>query len=631
MEIPPGGRALVRTGVAIALPEGYVGLVHPRSGLAARLGVTVLNAPGTVDAGYRGEILVNLVNHDPVAPGEDLPGRPDRATCRAAGGAGPLPRRRRAAGLRAGRGRPRVDRRARGPAPDRLGAEGRERTDVLARTRTRGAARAATTAAAAVAERPADGVRRPSTGSADAGGRRPSTARTTSAEAPAGVQRLDLGSLQIPAIPSVEVRVQANPEGADPAGGAGQRRQRAAARRVRRARAPRASGTRSATRSASRCSATASPPRRPTGEYGIELRARVRTAGRPDRPALRRHRRAALDGPRASSRARRPPTRSRPAPLVECLHGLVVDRGQEAKPVREPLPLRLPKDADRAGPAAAGRGRAPAPTAPPTERRQAPRPAGPSPRRRPSPRTPLSAVEPPRIPAPAARRGAVTAVTRTLNGASRPAGGVEESDAEGHGDRPEPHVAAAVLQRLTADEDELEAEELQRRAPSPAACRPGSACRGQLVTVTGRLRTVVYTPRTNLPTLEADLYDGSDVVTLVWLGRRHIAGIEPGRQLTARGRIAVRDDRKVIYNPYYELEADQMTSSPHGDRRRKIQPASPDGRGAAASRSPSRWPSSSAAGAGWSSRASRSLVFVSSTSSGELRPGADRLGRRRGG
>jgi hypothetical protein len=78
--------------------------------------------------------------------------------------------------------------------------------------------------------------------------------------------------------------------------------------------------------------------------------------------------------------------------------------------------------------------------------------------------------------------------------------------------------------------------------------------RGDRVTVTGRLRTVVYTPRTNLPTLEADLYDGSDVVTLVWLGRRQIAGIEPGRSLTASGRMAVRDDRKVIYNPYYELD-----------------------------------------------------------------------------
>jgi len=64
VEIAPGERALVGTGVAVALPEGYVGLVHPRSGLAARLGVTVLNAPGTVDAGYRGEIKVNLVNHD---------------------------------------------------------------------------------------------------------------------------------------------------------------------------------------------------------------------------------------------------------------------------------------------------------------------------------------------------------------------------------------------------------------------------------------------------------------------------------------------------------------------------------------------------------------------------------------
>lgn len=63
--ISPGERALVPTGVAIALPEGTVGLVHPRSGLAARHGVSIVNAPGTVDAGYRGEIMVNLVNLDP--------------------------------------------------------------------------------------------------------------------------------------------------------------------------------------------------------------------------------------------------------------------------------------------------------------------------------------------------------------------------------------------------------------------------------------------------------------------------------------------------------------------------------------------------------------------------------------
>ncbi|MDO4913370.1 MAG: dUTP diphosphatase [Bifidobacteriaceae bacterium] len=64
-ELKPFERALVSTGIAIALPAGYVALVHPRSGLAAKQGVTVLNAPGTVDAGYRGEIKVPLINLDP--------------------------------------------------------------------------------------------------------------------------------------------------------------------------------------------------------------------------------------------------------------------------------------------------------------------------------------------------------------------------------------------------------------------------------------------------------------------------------------------------------------------------------------------------------------------------------------
>jgi dUTP pyrophosphatase len=63
--LAPGQRALVPTGVALALPAGYAGFVHPRSGLAARHGITIVNAPGTIDAGYRGEILVNLVNLDP--------------------------------------------------------------------------------------------------------------------------------------------------------------------------------------------------------------------------------------------------------------------------------------------------------------------------------------------------------------------------------------------------------------------------------------------------------------------------------------------------------------------------------------------------------------------------------------
>ena len=64
LTLGPGERALVPTGVSIALPEGYVALVHPRSGLAARHGLSIVNAPGTVDAGYRGEIKVLLINHD---------------------------------------------------------------------------------------------------------------------------------------------------------------------------------------------------------------------------------------------------------------------------------------------------------------------------------------------------------------------------------------------------------------------------------------------------------------------------------------------------------------------------------------------------------------------------------------
>ena len=70
VDLAPGERAVVRTGIAIALPDGYAGFVHPRSGLAARHGITLVNAPGTVYAGYRGEIKVLLVNHDRTQPVE---------------------------------------------------------------------------------------------------------------------------------------------------------------------------------------------------------------------------------------------------------------------------------------------------------------------------------------------------------------------------------------------------------------------------------------------------------------------------------------------------------------------------------------------------------------------------------
>ncbi|MDT5107832.1 MAG: dUTP pyrophosphatase, partial [Mycobacterium sp.] len=68
VELPPGRRALVPTGIAVAIPHGMVGLVHPRSGLAARVGLSIVNSPGTIDAGYRGEIKVALINLDHEEP-----------------------------------------------------------------------------------------------------------------------------------------------------------------------------------------------------------------------------------------------------------------------------------------------------------------------------------------------------------------------------------------------------------------------------------------------------------------------------------------------------------------------------------------------------------------------------------
>ena len=68
VELAPGQRALVSTGVEVAIPHGMVGLIHPRSGLAARVGLSIVNSPGTIDAGYRGEIRIALINLDPATP-----------------------------------------------------------------------------------------------------------------------------------------------------------------------------------------------------------------------------------------------------------------------------------------------------------------------------------------------------------------------------------------------------------------------------------------------------------------------------------------------------------------------------------------------------------------------------------
>jgi len=112
----------------------------------------------------------------------------------------------------------------------------------------------------------------------------------------------------------------------------------------------------------------------------------------------------------------------------------------------------------------------------------------------------------------------------------------------------------SLLRRLTASAHHLDAEEL-RSEVERLECHPvGQLRRGEFVTVAGRLRAVVYTPRETVPTLEAELFDGSAAIGLVWLGRRRIAGVEPGRRLMARGRVGVHDGQLAIYNPWYELQ-----------------------------------------------------------------------------
>ena len=81
----------------------------------------------------------------------------------------------------------------------------------------------------------------------------------------------------------------------------------------------------------------------------------------------------------------------------------------------------------------------------------------------------------------------------------------------------------------------------------------GEAPDRELVELRGTVRSILVRPRGGVPALEAELYDGSGVVTILWLGRRRIAGIDPGRSLTVRGRIGVHDGDRIMYNPRYEL------------------------------------------------------------------------------
>lgn len=125
----------------------------------------------------------------------------------------------------------------------------------------------------------------------------------------------------------------------------------------------------------------------------------------------------------------------------------------------------------------------------------------------------------------------------------------------------EPGRFRRAVHRLTAQASDLDAEELQKQHGKYGAT-PLSACVDRTpVTVFGTIRSLTIRPRAGTPALEAELFDGADVVTLVWLGRRTIAGIEPGRQLRATGRITSGEGRRLIYNPRYELLAPDSVDS----------------------------------------------------------------------
>ncbi len=114
-------------------------------------------------------------------------------------------------------------------------------------------------------------------------------------------------------------------------------------------------------------------------------------------------------------------------------------------------------------------------------------------------------------------------------------------------------MLARAWRRLGSSNEELESEDLQRQVAEEGAV-PIRTCEDrQQVSLTGTITTVTIHPRGGHPALEVELRDGSGAVTLVWLGRRQIPGVNPGRTIKIWGRISCHDGRRLVYNPRYEL------------------------------------------------------------------------------
>jgi hypothetical protein len=123
-----------------------------------------------------------------------------------------------------------------------------------------------------------------------------------------------------------------------------------------------------------------------------------------------------------------------------------------------------------------------------------------------------------------------------------------------------PNVIQRIGASLAKSKAEQHAEALQGSVTAAGATPISQCTRGQESTVSGVLRSVTLRPRDTVPAVEAELYDGSGQVRLVWLGRRQILGITPGRALVATGRITWNESNPTIFNPRYELRASTAAS-----------------------------------------------------------------------
>ena len=115
------------------------------------------------------------------------------------------------------------------------------------------------------------------------------------------------------------------------------------------------------------------------------------------------------------------------------------------------------------------------------------------------------------------------------------------------------------MQRLTSSQDEVLAEEEKKESAKLGGTPCGVLTGRRRVTLVGVLRSVTLQPRAGVPALEAELFDGTGTVTVIWLGRREIAGIQAGRRIRVEGLVAVGEGRAVMYNPKYERLIGQPT------------------------------------------------------------------------